>query len=107
MYIDKSVLILLIKEESAINIGQGPCMLRIFHLILVFLLTACAWAEEGVLLSAGSNPVRLVFQGVEKAETEINKDGNLATVSNFQMEGISFDVPTHTISCTVKIEKQQ
>ncbi len=37
---------------------------------------------------------------------EINKDGNLATVSNFQMEDIPFDEPVHTIARTVKIQKQ-
>ena len=37
---------------------------------------------------------------------EFNKDGNLTTVSNFQMENIGFDEPVHTISRTVKIVKQ-
>ena len=37
---------------------------------------------------------------------EFNKDGNLTTVSNFQMENIGFDEPVHAISRTVKIEKQ-
>ncbi len=37
---------------------------------------------------------------------EIDKDGNLATVSNFQMEDIPFDEPVKTISRTVKIQKQ-
>ena len=37
---------------------------------------------------------------------EINKDGNLATVSNFQMEDIPFNEPLKTIARTVKIQKQ-
>ncbi|MEI8309141.1 MAG: DUF4838 domain-containing protein [Verrucomicrobiota bacterium] len=36
----------------------------------------------------------------------INTDGNLYTVSNLQLDDASFDEPVHTMSRTIKIEKQ-